>query len=145
MDAVMLARQRMLEREMEHAEGVAKAICRAEDLRKARQNAKAKRAWERKSAEEKAELTRRKRARMKELHGEGYYVEHNRAWHRTERGKACVKSYNGSEGHRKSARKYRQKKMEEDREGFLLKERERAARARRTRRVVALMAMLGVL
>lgn len=100
MDAVMLARQRMLEREGEHVCRVILASVDAERRRKDRNNAKAKRFYARKSPEEKLELSRRKRGRMKELHGEGYYYGLSKAWRGTEKGKAQVTSYNRSESHR---------------------------------------------
>lgn len=142
MDAVMLARQRMLEREGEHVCRVILASVDAERRRKDRNNAKAKRFYARKSPEEKLELSRRKRGRMKELHGEGYYYGLSKAWRGTEKGKAQVTSYNRSESHRACERAYRARQMEKDREGFLAKDRERAARNRRRKREWALWALL---
>lgn len=142
MDFMAMVHARMREYADGHLEKVVAVTERAEERRKARNNEKARRAFARKSPEEKLELSRRKKARMRELHGDGYYYEQNRAWRGTEKGRKCVEAYNRSEGHRESERAYRQRKMAEDREGVLRKDRERAAEYRRRRKAWALWVLL---
>lgn len=117
----------MAERHMERVVDVAR---NAERRRRERNCAKSRACYHRKSDEEKLALSRRRTARMKELHGEDYFAELGRAWRGTASGKASIDSYNGSEKHRACQRAYRASMLERDREGMREKAREWAARAR---------------
>lgn len=80
MDFMAMVHAKMQAHADDHLARVAEASKRSEERRRARNNAKAHRSYARKSTEEKLELSRRKKARMRELHGDGYYYEQNRAW-----------------------------------------------------------------
>lgn len=121
-----------------HMERVVEVARESERRRKAKNSAKAHRLYARKSPEEKLALSRKKKARMRELHGDGYFYEMNKRWRGTAKGKRCVDTYNGSDKHRMCQREYRARMMEKDREGMLQKDRERAARSRRKARARAL-------
>lgn len=142
MDFMAMVHAMMQAHADDHLARVAEASKRSEERRRARNNAKAHRSYARKSAEEKLELSRRKKARMRELHGDGYYCEQTRAWRETESGRKCVDRYNASEKHRECQRRYRARLKAKDQDGVLKKDRERVAEYRRLRKAWALWALL---
>lgn len=138
MDAVTMARQRILDGLDRHASLVVQAAEASEERRKARERTKSHRRYSRLTAEEKLELSRRKKSRMRELHGDGYFYGLHKAWRRTAKGRACVEAYNHSEKHLECHRRYRERQMAKDREGYLREQRERKAARRRFLKLEAL-------
>lgn len=124
--------------EARHMERVVEVARESERRRRARNSARCRKSYARKSPDEKLELSRRHKARMRELHGDGYFYDLNKTWRGTERGKASVDRYNGSEKHRECQRRYRARMKERDREGYSALERARVARGRRKLKVEAL-------